>query len=281
MEYARIKSLVHRTTGIELGDDKDYLIEARLRPLLTSLNLASYDALADAVTRDGQGALRAELIERIATHETLFFRDESIFTALTTQIIPEWLARNSVDQPLRIWCAACATGQEPYSILMLIKHSLPHVFDRVKVTATDISEATIARARLGIYSQFDISRGLPAAYKERFFKPLGENFQVIDSIRNAVHFKQGNLLDLPYEGGHDIVFCRNVLVYFDASTRKKILEALRKSMNPDSTLVLGSAESLFGTSDDYVMRECGLARYYEWNTSKITIFKRPNFQERT
>ncbi|MBL8019225.1 MAG: protein-glutamate O-methyltransferase CheR [Leptospirales bacterium] len=280
MPYAKIKTLVHRTTGIELGEDKDYLIEARLGPLLTSMNFASYDALADAVVRDSQGNLRAELIERIATHETLFFRDESIFTALTTQIIPEWLARNSVDRPLRIWCAACATGQEPYSILMLIKESLPHVFDRVKMTATDISEATVARARLGIYSQFDVGRGLPAAYSERFFRPMGENFQVIESIRNAVNFKQGNLLDLPYEGAYDIVFCRNVLVYFDMATRVKILEALRKCMNPDSTLILGSSESLFGITDDYVLRQCGLARYYEWNTSKITIFKRPNSQEK-
>ena len=271
-QYARIKEVIRQRTGIDLGHDKDYLIPARLAGLLKEHGLADYDDLASALGRVPQGPLTDHFVDRIATHETLFFRDESIYGALTAQIIPEWMGRNAGNsRKLRIWSAACSTGQEPYSIAMVIRHLLPHVFERTEILATDISAVSLDRARAGLYTKYEIGRGVGQPYLERFFREHPGGYQVSDEIRSRVRFEPRNLLEMPFPGDFDLVLCRNVLIYFDLELRRKILEHIRAALRADGVLILGSAEGLDGYLTNYVLRECGLARYYDLNASKVTL----------
>ncbi len=271
----RLKEVIRAKTGIDLGNDKDYLIPARLGSLLREAGFSSYDELAAALLHAGDTQLHEQFVERIATHETLFFRDESIYAALTTQIIPEWLNRNHANslRKIRIWSAAAATGQEPYSVAMVIRHLMPQVFDRVEIFATDICGRSIARAREGLYSAYEVGRGVSPAYLERFFTESDGRFRVCEEIRNSVQFGVRNLLESPYPGDFDVILCRNVLIYFETQLRINILSGLRSALRPDGVLILGSAESVDGYVANYVLRECGLARYYDLNPSRVTLFR--------
>ena len=272
--YAAIKDVIRSKTGVDLGQDKDYLIPARLSPLLKEFGFGSFDELASAL-EGGDPTLVENFIERITTHETLFFRDESIFSALVSQIIPEWLERNRMrsTHPLRIWSAACSTGQEPYSIAMLLHSKLPHVFARAEILATDISRQSLSRARQGAYTAYEVGRGLTPELLERYFVPgTGGSHRISEQIRDKVQFAELNLLDSAFPGDFDIVLCRNVLFYFEHSARFAVVDRLRKSMRADACLILGSAETVDGYVDNYVLRECGLARYYEINMSRVTLF---------
>lgn len=272
--YAAIKQVIRSKTGVDLGHDKDYLIPARLDPLLSEFGLTSYDELATAL-EGGEPGLVENFIERITTHETLFFRDESIFSALASQIVPEWLERNRMNasRPLRIWSAACSTGQEPYSIAMLLHSRLPHVFARAEILGTDISRHCLSRAREATYSAYEIGRGLAPDLVERYFTPVATGgHRLAEQIREKVKFAELNLLESSFPGDFDIVLCRNVLFYFEHSARVAIIDRLRRSMRADACLILGSAETVDGFVDNYVLRECGLARYYEINMSRVTLF---------
>lgn len=270
----RLREVIRTTTGIEISPDKDYLIASRLGSLLRDFNFTSFDDLAAEILRNSDPNLRELFEERIATHETLFFRDESMFTALAAQIIPEWLERNRGQsaRPFRVWSAGCATGQEPYSLAMLIREKSPQLFDRTRILASDLSVQSLRRGQQGVYSRYEIGRGLPEEYAARYFRSHESGLAVVAEIKEKIDWIPLNLALAGYPSGFDLILCRNVLIYFDDSLRRKVLEGLRGALNADGVLVLGSAESPQGYVEGFVIRTCGLARYYEFNHSRITLF---------
>lgn len=306
LEHARLVSAIHRLTGVFLEDDKLYLLDSRLGELIKKHGLRNWDEAATKLEAGTDQEFIDSLVDRITTHETRFFRDESIFDALIMQIVPEWLKRNglSVDgifgntmniwasdagttisssmtpaggvagSGLRIWCAACSTGQEPYSIAMMLTEKMPRVAAITNILASDISQDTLRRAREGAYTRFEIDRGLPETYRKRYFTTEGDNFRINESMRKAITFRQVNLISDPFPTGQDIIFCRNVSIYFTDEQKKVLYRRLKEALKPDGILVLGSAESLSGYLENFVIREFGLARYYEVNASGVFIFKR-------
>lgn len=306
LEHARLVTAIHKLTGVFLEDDKLYLLESRLGELMKKHGVATWDAVAGALETNSDKDFVDAVVDRITTHETRFFRDESIFDALAMQIIPEWLKRTGVNAEgilgntvnvwsnaggttisgsidpaggiggprLNLWCAACSTGQEPYSISMLLHEKLPRVAAITAITATDISRDTIRRARQGLYTRFEIDRGLPDNYRQRYFAAEGENFRINEAMRSSVNFGQLNLISDAYPGSYDIIFCRNVSIYFTDAQKKVLYQRLKSALKPDGVLILGSAESLSGYLENFVIREFGLARYYEVNASNVFIFKR-------
>ncbi|MBI3396542.1 MAG: protein-glutamate O-methyltransferase CheR [Spirochaetia bacterium] len=218
------------------------------------------------------------VIDKITTHETRFFRDESIFDALVLQIIPEWLERKGAgpvqrgESPLHIWSAGCSTGQEPYSIAIMIREKFPALAGITSILATDISVHTLVKAERGWFSSFEADRGIPPHILSRYFDAHEGGYLVKQHVRDMIQFKKHNLIADPYPAGMDIALCRNVCIYFTETQKRGIFERLARSLKVDGTLILGTAESLVNFYSNYVLRECGLARYYEINTSNVTMF---------
>ncbi|MCC5814322.1 MAG: protein-glutamate O-methyltransferase CheR [Leptospira sp.] len=277
-DHKRLVESIARLTGFKLEDDKLYLLESRLSDIMKNYKLESYDEVCNKLDQGLDTEFIGKVIDQITTHETRFFRDESLYDALVMQIIPEWLERNMLTpfqlkgHRLKIWSSACSTGQEAYSIAMMISEKFPSIFESLEILATDISPATIAKAQNGRYTQFETDRGLPARFREKFFQKLDSGeWQLSDVIRSKVRFQKHNLITDPYPNGFDIILCRNVVIYFPEQIRPAIFDKLKKSLSPDSVLILGSSETLIGYSKNYVIREFGLARYYEF-PEKVTFF---------
>ena len=280
-EHTRLRDTIQKMTGLIIDEDKIYLIETRLNEIMKSYQLTSYDDVSKKLEEARDPVFTDRVIEKITTHETRFFRDESIFDALAMQIIPEWLERKGLSKTrvggarLNLWSAGCSTGQEAYSIAVMLSEKLPEVAGITTITGTDISRETIEKAEKGIYTQFEVDRGMPEYLLGKYFRKVGDgSYQVVDSIRKMVKFERQNLIADPFPGGFDIVFFRNVAIYFSEEMRKKLYTKMKESLKKDGILVLGSAESLSGFMTDYILREYGLARYYELNASLVTIFKK-------
>lgn len=277
--HAALRSAIHKRTGVALEEDKIYLVEARLSDLMREYSISSYDDMAHAFENTSDPEFFNQVVDRITTHETRFFRDESIFDAFVVQIIPEWFEKRGITRanpgstPLDIWSAACSTGQEVYSLAMLICEKYPEFAKKVRFLGTDISIPTLEKARNGIYSAFEMERGIPDHFRSRYFNSVPGGMQIAQSIRAMVEFRVLNLVSDSYPASFDIIFCRNVCIYFTEEEKKRVFSRLASVLKPDGILVLGSAESLGGYCSNYVMRECGLARYYEMNNSSVTMFK--------
>jgi chemotaxis protein methyltransferase CheR len=247
-----LRDLVQKRSAIVLDDSKDYLIETRLEKLARDLNYASLSTLVADVRRDA-GTVTRQLIEALTTHETLFFRDVRPFEALKREILPPLIAARQATRQLTIWSAACSTGQEIFSVAMMLKENFPDVLSwPVKLYATDISGQVIERAMQGRFQQLEVNRGLPAAMLVRYFDRDGVDWKVKEDIRKMVRFEQLNLLHAwPLDLRPDIVLLRNVLIYFNVQTKKEILTRVRQTMRPDGALVLGSAETTLGIDDGW------------------------------
>ncbi|MBW8268404.1 CheR family methyltransferase [Caldovatus aquaticus] len=253
-----LAALVKARSGIVLTPDKAYMLETRLAPLLARTGLASLDALA-ARLRGGASAateaLAREVVEALTTHESSFFRDGWPFDHLR-QMLPRLAAARPAGQPLRIWSAACSTGQEAYSVAMLAadpatwRGAAP---PRIEILGTDIAREVLARAREGLYSQFEVQRGLPVQLLVRHFRPEGDGrWRIAPELRAVVRFEEFNLLSDPRPlGRFDVILCRNVLIYFDAPTKTAVLEALAGQLAPDGVLYLGGAETVLGLTDRF------------------------------
>jgi chemotaxis protein methyltransferase CheR len=252
LDYEYLRRLLRERSGLDLSADKQYLVESRLVPLARRNGLAGIGELVQKV-KAGADALTIDVIEAMTTNETFFFRDKIPFDHLRQAVIPELIQARAARRSLRIWCAASSSGQEPYSIAMLCKEFAAELSGwRVEIVATDISLGVLEKARAGIFSQFEVQRGLPIQLLVKHFRQVGELWQINADIRAMVQHRQLNLLqDFSHLGLFDVIFCRNVLIYFDQDTKAGVFNRLARSLEPDGTLALGAAESIVGITEAF------------------------------
>jgi len=249
LDYEFLRRLLKERSGLDLSSDKQYLVESRLIPLARRVGLPGLAELV-AKMKAGSDALTTEVVEAMTTNETFFFRDKIPFDHLR-EIMPELLQARANRRCLRIWCAASSSGQEPYSIAMCLKQIAPALTGwRVEILATDLSQEVLEKSRAGIYSQFEVQRGLPIQLLVQHFTQVGELWQLNADIRAMVQHRKLNLLhDFSHLGMFDVIFCRNVLIYFDQDTKLGIFDRLARVLEPDGVLALGAAESVVGITD--------------------------------
>lgn len=242
------RELVLSRSAIVLEAGKEYLVESRLAPVARQHGFATLDELAAAMRRVPFGAMHRQTVEAMTTNETSFFRDIHPFDALRKAVLPELIARKSAKRELNIWCGAASTGQEPYSVAMLLREHFPELRSwKLTFLATDIATNVLARARAGRYTQLEVNRGLPAPLLVKHFAKDGTEWQISDDIRGMVEFRELNLIDpWPAMPTIDVVFMRNVLIYFDVTTKRQILDRVRRVMSPQGYLLFGSAETTMG-----------------------------------
>ena len=252
LDYEYLRKLLKERSGLDLSADKQYLVESRLVPLARKSGLPGIPELVQKM-KSGTEALTAEVVEAMTTNETFFFRDKIPFDHLKEAVLPALAQARAARRSLRIWCAASSTGQEPYSIAMCLKEA-GHLLSgwRTEIVATDLSQEVLEKSRAGIYSQFEVQRGLPIQMLVKYFTQSGEVWQLNADIRGMVQHRQLNLLqDFSPLGTFDIIFCRNVLIYFDQDTKANIFNRISKMLEPDGVLALGAAESVVGITSAF------------------------------
>ncbi len=246
-EFAAVAELALRRAGLVFTADKAYLVENRIRTVLRRRVLASPAELIAAMRRDRD--LAGEVVDALVNSETSFFRDKAPFELLRDKVLPELIAQNPRG-PIRIWSAACATGQEPYSIAMALDGALPRHPPGFDILGTDISEACIRAAREGRYTDFEMRRGLGPLEKSRYFELGDGGWRARPALRDMLRWRTFNLLeDSVGLGVFDVVFCRNVLIYFDTSNRRRVLGNIRKVLTPSGFLFVGASETMFAFTD--------------------------------
>ena len=253
LDYEFLRKLLKERSGLDLSADKQYLIESRLVPLARKASLAGISELVQKMKTLGAEPLIAEVVEAMTTNETFFFRDKTPFDHLKDTMLPAVLQARASRRALRIWCAASSTGQEPYSIAMCLKGLGAALAGwKIDIVATDLSLGVLEKSKAGIFSQFEVQRGLPIQLLVKHFTQVGDMWQLNPDIRSMVQHRQLNLLqDFGHLGTFDIIFCRNVLIYFDQDTKAGIFERMAKLVDGDGFLVLGAAESVVGISDAF------------------------------
>ena len=266
-EFKLLADYVYHLTGIYLDEGKGYLLEYRLSPLLEEYKLNDYESFYQRARREG-GAVREALISAITTDETSFFRDKHPYTLLTEKLLPDLIAikKERGSREIRVWSAATSRGQEPYSIAMICREFLEPGRFHLSILATDISERALNYARKGEYSKFELSRGLTLERLERHFVKVADTYRVRDELRDMVTFRKLNLHE-PFLGiqPFDIIFCRNVAVYFTEGDRIKLFTKLSRYLHPWGRMVLGSTESLVGLLDCFKARLYNGCYYYDLN----------------
>jgi len=252
-DFDYLRKLLRERSGLVLAAEKQYLAESRLLPVARRHGMNTLAELVDKLRGGGAVLLTAEVVEAMTTNETFFFRDKIPFDHVRDTITPALIAARGREKRIRIWCSAGSSGQEPYSIAMALKGLGPALAGyRVEITATDLSTEVIERAKAGIYSQFEVQRGLPIQQLVKFFSKVGDTWQIAPEIRAMVHFRTLNLLnDFSALGTFDFVFCRNVLIYFDQETKTQVLNRLARQMPEDGFLVLGAAETVVGLTEAF------------------------------
>jgi chemotaxis protein methyltransferase CheR len=249
LDYEYLRKLLKERSGLDLSADKQYLVESRLVPLARRAGLPGIPELVLKM-KSGAEALTSDVVEAMTTNETFFFRDKIPFDHLRQTVLPELVQARASRRSLRIWCAASSTGQEPYSIAMCVKEFAGLAGWRVEIVGTDLSQAVLEKSKAGVFSQFEVQRGLPIQMLVKYFTQVGELWQLNADIRAMVQHRQLNLLqDFSHLGTFDVIFCRNVLIYFDQDTKTGIFERLARLLEGDGVLALGAAESVVGISD--------------------------------
>ncbi|RZU33719.1 CheR family methyltransferase [Blastococcus saxobsidens] len=247
-----VRELVRKESAIVLQPGKEYLVEARLLPIARQMGLADVGKLVETVRVRPDADSMRRIVEALTTNETSWFRDGDPFTALTSTVLPSLLTSRGANERLQIWSAACSSGQEPYTIAMLLDDALPNAASRVSITATDLSREMVQRTRAGKFSQLEVNRGLPAPMLVRHFQRTGNEWEVSSNLRRMVNASECNLAaPLPRMGPFDVVYLRNVLIYFDLPTKQSILRRVRDLMRPDGWLFLGAAETTLGVDDSW------------------------------
>lgn len=250
-EFAFISSLVRREAAIVLEPGKEYLVEARLMPLARQTGAGTVSEFVARAQQRSDPDIQRRIVDALTTNETSFFRDGEPFTAMTSMVLPELLSRRAATRHLRIWSAACSSGQEPYTLAMQLQDTLPAGWT-YEILGTDISTEMLAKAEAGQYTQLEVNRGLPAALLVRHFERVGAHWRVSAQTRRNVSFRRLNLAaPLPPMQPFDVVFLRNVLIYFDVETKRTVLQRVSGAMKPDGWLFLGSAETTIGIDERF------------------------------
>ncbi|MGC1776878.1 MAG: protein-glutamate O-methyltransferase CheR [Xanthobacteraceae bacterium] len=254
-DYDFLRHYLKARSGLVLSADKQYLVESRLLPVARKAGLASLGELVTALRIAQDRVLMTAVVEAMTTNESFFFRDKVPFEHFRLTIMPALLAARKSSRSIRIWCAAAATGQEPYSLAMCLKEIEPEIAGwRVELLATDLSGEVLEKARSGLYTQFEVQRGLPIQLLIKHFSQSSELWQIAPEIRAMVRYRQLNLLaDFSQLGTFDLIFCRNVLIYFDQETKSDVLDRMARVTASDGYLVLGAAETVVGLTNRFKM----------------------------
>jgi chemotaxis protein methyltransferase CheR len=264
-EYRDFSKFLEAQCGIVLGESKQYLVRSRLSPLVTKFKLGSLSELLKDVVMGRNSELRVAAVDAMTTNETLWFRDTYPFQVLADKLLPEAAANK---RPIKIWSAASSSGQEPYSMAMTVletQQKKPGLLPNVAITATDISASMLDMCRTGIYDNLALGRGLSPERRNNFFEEVGDGrMKVKDNVKRLVNFKPQNLMDsYALLGKFDIIFCRNVLIYFSPDMKSQVLNQMANSLNPGGYLLLGASESLTGLTDRFDMVRCNPGLIYK------------------
>jgi chemotaxis protein methyltransferase CheR len=268
-EIKEFADYVYKISGIHLDESKGYLLESRLNPLLVSHKLAGYEELLKRAKRDNSKELQGKIIDAISTNETFFFRDKTPFTVLQYKLIPELIDRRqklykSKQIPLRILSAACSSGQEVYSIAITLLEEIPNInnYD-ITILGVDIADEMIAKSSYGKYGKFEVERGLSPNMLRKYFYPVDNGWRIKDQVRVMANFKKVNLLESFSNLGYfDIIFCRNVAIYFKYNDKVKLFKKLARILEPDGALIVGGSESLTGVAPDFQVNHYLKGIYY-------------------
>ncbi len=249
-DFDFLSSLIKERSGLVLTPDKLYLLESRLTPVARKHGIEGLPGLVAGLRTRTDDTVLTDVVEAMTTNESFFFRDSHMFDTFRDEALPALIAARQSTKRLRIWCAAASSGQEPYSIAMILKQMEAQLAGwNVEILGTDLSLEILDRAKSGIYTQFEVQRGVPTNFLLTYFERIDEQWQIIEPIRKMVQYRPFNLLDnLTMLGKFDVVFCRNVLIYFDDPTKGRILDTIATMMPPDGVLLLGGAESVLGLS---------------------------------
>ena len=274
--FGTLAELLKSRSGLVIGPDKTYLLETRLAPILKREKLRDLGDLAEKLRGRGSEAVARDVVEAMTTNESFFFRDGKPFEHFRAQALPRMLAARAPGAPLRIWSAAASSGQEAYSVAMILTESRAAIGERrVEIVGTDIARDQLARARDGVYTQFEVQRGLPVQMLMRYFKRDDAGWRISESLRAMVQWREWNLLgDLRSLGRFDIVFCRNVLIYFDQPTKSRALEAIAGQMAPDGMLYLGGAETVLGLTTRFAPLPSERGVYGLCNVAREAVLSR-------
>ena len=253
-EFGLVRRLLKEGSGLNLGADKQDMLEGKLRPLMAEFELPSLSHLVLAMMKPEAHHLRSRVAQAVTVQESYFFRDKAPFNYFIDVMLPRLMARQKESHRIRVWCAAAATGQEPYSLAMeLAERSDKLAGWTAEILATDFVEDALAKARKGLYSQFEVQRGLSVSLLVKYFKKVGNVWEIRPDIRKMVEFRAHNLIDdCQALGTFDVIFCRNVLIYFDDATKRAVLARLAHQLASDGYLVLGAAETVTGQSDAFM-----------------------------
>jgi chemotaxis protein methyltransferase CheR len=252
-DFKFLSTLVKRESGLILTEDKSYLLESRLMPLARKRELGGLEELVKVAKSGSDATLIKDITEAMTTNESFFFRDIKPFDIFKDAALPFFLDRRASQRSLNIWCAAASSGQEPYSIAMVLNEmSSKFIGWNNQIIGTDISTDILEKASNGIYSQFEVQRGLPVQFLVKYFEKVDENWQISQKLRDMIKYQEFNLLEtISKLGKFDIVFCRNVLIYFDQETKGKVLDQISDILPDDGLLFLGGAETVLGLSDKF------------------------------
>ncbi|SDD93976.1 MULTISPECIES: CheR family methyltransferase [Kordiimonas] len=252
-DFEFLAGLLKERSGLMLTPDKVYLLESRLTPLARKRGLDTLDALVQKLRLSRDEALCVDVTEAMTTNESFFFRDNTPFDLFKNHVLPAMEKSRGGQKRLRIWCAAASTGQEPYSLAILLRENWMKWQNwKIEIIGTDICTQVLEKAKAGTYSQFEVQRGLPIQMLIKYFTQEGDTWQLNNDIRNMVTFRSFNLLNnFIGLGSFDVIYCRNVLIYFDQNTKKQVLERMRKVLSDDGTLFLGAAETVLGITDAF------------------------------
>ncbi|GAA0742819.1 methyltransferase domain-containing protein [Dactylosporangium roseum] len=269
-EFAFISGLVRRDAAIVLEAGKEYLVEARLLPLARQSGLPTVSEFVNRAQHRPEPEIHRKIVDALTTNETSFFRDGEPFKQLVDTVLPDLLSRRAATRSIKVWSAASSSGQEPYTIAMVLQDNLPPGWS-FDILGTDISTEMLTRAEAGHYTQLEVNRGLPAPLLVKHFERVGAHWQVATALRKRVSFRRLNLAaPFPPMGQFDIVFIRNVLIYFDVQTKRTVLQRVAGTLRPDGWLFLGSAETTIGIDDRFERVVAGRTSAYKLRKAPTT-----------
>ncbi|MCJ2109113.1 protein-glutamate O-methyltransferase CheR [Methylobacterium sp. E-041] len=251
LEFDFLRAYLKQRSGLALTPEKRYLVESRLTPVCRRFGLATLRDLVGTLKISRDSSIEKAVVEAMTTNETFFFRDRTPFDLFRDVLLPQAMARRAGQRRLRIWCAAASTGQEPYSLAILLQEAGAKLAGwQVEIVATDLSTEVIEKGKLGLYSHFEVQRGLPVQWLLKYFTQIGEQWQIAPALRATIDYRPLNLLNgFEALGSFDVIYCRNVLIYFDTPTKADILGRLAERLAPEGALLLGAAETVIGLTD--------------------------------